>query len=94
MLQTIDEARSLTRSNLDGVRFVHGPLYCCGLSPFTLCAVSRRTNVRFFPFGVATPTKLEPSGAAIGFPFDNVRGLIAKSTPLPAEALLAPATCA
>ena len=25
-------------------------LYCCGLSPFTLCAVSRRTNVLSIPF--------------------------------------------
>src|SRR5260221_10688122 len=30
-------------------------LYCRGLSPFTLCAVSRRTSVRFFPFRERIP---------------------------------------
>jgi hypothetical protein len=46
---------TLRLASRDALRMTRGQsgllfLYCCGLSPFTLWAVSRRTSVRKFPF--------------------------------------------
>jgi hypothetical protein len=54
---------TLRLASRDALRMTRGQggllfLYCCGLSPFTLCAVSRRTNVRFFPFREVRPYRV------------------------------------
>src|ERR1700737_1650910 len=74
----------------DALRMTRGQrgllfLYFWGFSPFSLCVISRRTSVQFFPFGVVTPVCAQPGRHSLkptlkGYFYTNLVGTLHPGT--------------